>query len=219
MTPRKADRYDTTEAALDVLMHEHDAGDLNPTQERIVEVLQHNSDRLMSLISDLLDMSALDSGRMQITPSSIDLVDAVRRAVQSAQSAAEDHHHRLSIVASGTITVWADAARVEQVMSNLLSNAIKYTPGGGNIEVRVEGLEPFAVVSVTDNGIGITPAEQTGLFEKFYRTSSGRRTTGGTGLGLAIARSIVDLHGGSIHCDSDGEHGTTFTFTLPRRPL
>ena len=85
--------------------------------------------------------------------------------------------------------------------------------------MRVGAGAPFASVSVADNGIGIPPEEQGGLFEKFYRTSSGRRTTGGTGLGLAIARSIVDLHGGTIRCESDGEHGTTFTFTLPRRPL
>ncbi|MDO9445915.1 MAG: ATP-binding protein, partial [Dehalococcoidia bacterium] len=70
-----------------------------------------------------------------------------------------------------------------------------------------------------DNGIGIPAEEQRHLFEKFYRTSTGRRTTGGTGLGLTIARSIVDLHGGRIWCDSDGESGSTFTFTLPRRRI
>ena len=123
------------------------------------------------------------------------------------------------MVAPDEVIVWADPARIEQVLSNLLSNAIKYTPPGGEIELRVEDTQPFVSVSVADNGIGIPPEEQGGLFEKFYRTSSGRRTTGGTGLGLAIARSIVDLHGGAIRCDSDGQHGTTFTFTLPRRPL
>ena len=202
------------------LLHSHDAGGLNPTQERIVEVLLQNSDRLMSLISDLLDMSALDSGRMQITPAAADLVGMVSGAVRAARAAANDHDHQLRLVAPAEpVVVWADAARVEQVLSNLLSNAIKYTPPGGEIEVRVTPSAPFATVAVTDTGIGIQPEEQPGLFEKFYRTSSGRRTTGGTGLGLAIARSIVDLHGGTIRCDSDGEHGTTFTFTLPRRPL
>ncbi|MEI6136246.1 MAG: ATP-binding protein [Chloroflexota bacterium] len=202
------------------LLHSRDAGELNPTQDRIVEVLLQNSDRLMSLISDLLDMSALDSGRMQITPGTTDLVEIVRGAVRSSRAAAEEHQHQLRLILPGEpVSVWADAARMDQVLSNLLSNAIKYTPPGGEIEVRVGAGAPFASVSVADNGIGIPPEEQSGLFEKFYRTSSGRRTTGGTGLGLAIARSIVDLHGGTIRCDSDGEHGTTFTFTLPRRPL
>jgi signal transduction histidine kinase len=182
-------------------------------------VLRQNSDRLMSLISDLLDMSALDSGRMQINPASTDLVDIVERAVRGAQDGANDRHHRVRVVAPQNVVVWADAPRIEQVLSNLLSNAIKYTPPGGDIEVRVVESTPFASVSVADSGIGIPPEEQGALFEKFYRTSSGRRTTGGTGLGLAIARSIVELHGGGIRCDSDGEHGTTFTFTLPRRPL
>lgn len=201
------------------LLHEHDAGELNATQERIVQVLQQNSDRLMSLISDLLDMSALDSGRMQITPAATDLVEVVQRAVRTAGDAARDRGHRLHVDAPPSAVVWADAARIEQVLANLLSNAIKYTPPDGDIEVRVEDEGPFTSVSVIDSGIGIPPEEQGALFEKFYRTSSGRRTTGGTGLGLAIARSIVELHGGTIRCDSDGRHGTTFTFTLPRRPL
>ncbi|MFA7248214.1 MAG: ATP-binding protein [Dehalococcoidia bacterium] len=201
------------------LLHSRDAGELNATQERIVEVLLQNSDRLMSLISDLLDMSALDSGRMQMSPSSTDLVEIVEIAARGAHAAVEDHRHRLHITAPPVAMVWADPTRVEQVVSNLLSNAIKYTPPGGDIEVRVSDTMPFATVSVSDSGIGIPPEEQAGLFEKFYRTSSGRRTTGGTGLGLAIARSIVERHGGTIRCDSDGRHGTTFTFTLPRRPL
>ena len=204
------------------LLHGHDAGDLNATQERIVEVLRQNSERLMTLISDLLDMSALDSGRMQIVPTSVDLIEIVRRAVRGAADQARDRKHQLRVVLpedAVTVTVWADGPRVEQVLSNLLSNAIKYTPPGGDIEVRIEGNRAFASVAVADSGIGIPPEEQAGLFEKFYRTSAGRRTTGGTGLGLAIARSIVELHGGEIVCDSDGQTGTTFTFTLPRRPL
>ena len=201
------------------LLHEADAGALNPTQTRIVEVLQSNSERLMSLINDLLDMSALDSGRLQITPASVDLGEIVDTAVEHQRSAAEARQHAIQIEDAPGVLVWADPGRVGQVLSNLLSNAIKYTPPGGRITVRVQDTRPFATVSVIDSGIGIPPAEQAPLFEKFYRTSAGRRTTGGTGLGLAIARSIIDLHGGTIGCDSDGEHGTTFTFTLPRRPL
>jgi len=187
-----------------------------------VEVLRQNSERLMTLISDLLDMSALDSGRMQIVPASVDLIEIVRRAVRAAAAAAGERKHQLRLVLpedANTVMVWADAPRVEQVLSNLISNAIKYTPPSGEIEVRIEGGRAFASVAVADSGIGIPPEEQPGLFEKFYRTSAGRRTTGGTGLGLAIARSIVELHGGEIVCDSDGQTGTTFTFTLPRRPL
>ncbi|TAK75042.1 MAG: HAMP domain-containing protein [Dehalococcoidia bacterium] len=202
------------------LLFEGDAGALNSTQARIVEVLRNNADRLMSLITDLLDMSALDSGRMQISPTVIDIDGIVRGAVEDMRSAAQAKQHMLHVEAPPGLTVWADPVRAQQVLQNLVSNAIKYTPVGGVIEIHA-GEVPggFAEVSVTDNGIGIPPEEQMHLFEKFYRTNTGRRTTGGTGLGLAIARSIVDLHGGRIWCESDGRSGSRFAFTLPRRRL
>jgi signal transduction histidine kinase len=201
------------------LLHEGDAGVLNETQERVVEVLRNNADRLMALISDLLDMSALDSGRMQIVPSSIDLGEVVTAAVEAAQPAAAVKRHELTVTAPAGLIVYADRRRIEQVLSNLIGNAIKYTPPGGRIDVEAYEEQPFARVSVRDNGIGIPPEEQAHLFEKFYRTAEGRRTTGGTGLGLAIARSIIELHGGAISCESDGRDGSTFTFTLPRRRI
>ncbi len=198
------------------LLHEGDAGDLSATQRRIVEVLHANTDRLMVLINDLLDMSAIDSGRMQIQPAIVDVAEAVRAAVEDAQPAALAKQHQFTLAVPEAAPAWADRRRVVQVLANLLSNAIKYTPPGGTIQVSVRVDEPWVDVSVRDSGIGIPPEEQTHLFEKFYRTSQGRRTTGGTGLGLAIARSLVELHGGRIWCESDGHSGTTFTFTLPR---
>lgn len=102
------------------------------------------------------------------------------------------------------------------MLANLISNAVKYTPEGGHVTVRVVPSDPFAQVDVVDDGIGIPVAEQPQLFEKFFRTREGQRQSGGTGLGLAIARSIVELHGGEIWCESDGRSGSTFSFTLPR---
>ena len=200
------------------LLVERDAGALNSTQERIVEVLRNNADRLMSLITDLLDMSALDSGRMQINPSLIEMDSIVRGVMEDVQSGVLAKQHSLRVDVPASLPVWADSARAQQVLQDLVSNAIKYTPVGGVIEITARDVPGgFAEVSVTDNGIGIPPEEQTHLFEKFYRTTAGRRTTGGTGLGLAIARSIVDLHGGRIWCESDGRTGSRFVFTLPRR--
>lgn len=201
------------------LLNEGDAGALNDTQQRIVEVLHANTDRLMALISDLLDMSALDSGRMQIQPESIDIVTVVAEAVTDAQPTAQAKDHRLSARLPDDLLAFADRRRVLQVLANLVNNAVKYTPPGGNIEVSVEQREGSVEVRVRDNGIGIPVTEQTQLFEKFFRTSTGRRTTGGTGLGLAIARSLIELHGGSIWVESDGESGSTFAFTLPTRPI
>ncbi|MDA1010481.1 MAG: ATP-binding protein [Chloroflexi bacterium] len=201
------------------LLNEGDAGGLNDTQARIVEVLRSNTDRLMSLINDLLDMSAIDSGRMEIQPGDMDLVEIVTDAVEEARPAAETKDHHILLHSPGVAAVWADRRRVGQVVSNLISNAVKYTPPGGTIEVSVDVDEPWAQVSVRDTGIGISADDQRELFERFYRTSAGRRITGGTGLGLAIARSLIELHGGQIWVDSDGESGSTFAFTLPTRPI
>ncbi len=201
------------------LLNEGDAGELNSTQTRIVEVLNANADRLMMLINDLLDMSAIDSGRMQIAPAPVDLVEVARAALEEAQPAADAKQHQFRLDVPERAPAFADRKRVAQVLSNLVGNAIKYTPPGGVIAVSVQVADPWVRVSVRDSGIGIPPEEQHHLFEKFYRTSQGRRTTGGTGLGLAIARSLVELHGGAIWCESDGMTGTTFTFTLPSRPI
>lgn len=201
------------------LLNEGDAGGLTDTQARIVEVLRSNTDRLMSLINDLLDMSAIDSGRMEIQPEEADLVEIVTDVVEDARPAAEAKDHHLVLRAPEFAPVWADRRRVGQVVSNLISNAVKYTPPGGSLEVTVEVDGPWAQVSVRDTGIGISPADQEQLFQRFYRTSAGRRITGGTGLGLAIARSLVELHGGQIWVDSDGDGGSTFAFTLPTLPI
>ena len=201
------------------LLNEGDAGVLNDTQRRIVEVLHSNTDRLMALINDLLDMSALDSGRMQIQPEFIDIVELVTEAVEEAQPAALAKEHRLTAHVPEHLTVRADRKRIFQVLANLIGNAVKYTPPGGNLVVSVEVHDPWVEVRVQDNGIGIPPEEQAQLFEKFFRTVSGRCTTGGTGLGLAIARSLIELHGGRIWVESTGRDGSTFVFTLPARPI
>lgn len=202
------------------LLSEGDAGTLNSTQERIVEVLRNNSDRLLTLITELLDMSALDSGRMQINPALVELDDIVQGVLEDVQPGALAKQHVLRVEVPASRSVWADPLRVRQILQNLISNAIKYTPTGGVIELRAWELPGGdTAISVGDNGIGIPPEEQAHLFEKFYRTTAGRRATGGTGLGLAIARSLVELHGGRIWCESDGQSGSTFTFTLPRRQV
>jgi len=200
------------------LLFEGDAGTLNTTQERIIEVLRNNADRLMSLITDLLDMSALDSGRMQINPATVE-VDAIAQGViEDVLAAARAKQHSVRLDVPPALAVWADATRVRQILGNLVSNAIKYTPAGGTIEIGARETTGGVVeIAVRDNGIGIPAEEQAHLFEKFYRTSAGRRTTGGTGLGLAIARSLVELHGGRIWCESDGRGGSRFAFTLPQR--
>jgi signal transduction histidine kinase len=149
----------------------------------------------------------------------MDLAELVRDTIEAHGAEAEQHHIALASDLPGAgVEVWADRSRVRQVLQNLIHNAVKYTPTGGHVAVRVAATPDGARVDVTDDGIGIPPAEQERLFEKFYRTRAGQRQSGGTGLGLAIARSLVELHGGAIWCDSDGTSGSTFSFTLPRQP-
>jgi len=199
------------------LLHEPDAGSLNATQKRIVEVLQGNVARLMTLITDLLDMSALDSGRMEIEPELIDLRNVVGESAEAARPSADAKGITISTqLPSEPTTAWADASRIAQVLANLLSNAVKYTPGGGHVTLRVAEDVDGVRVEVSDTGIGVAAEDLERVFEKFFRTAAGRRATGGTGLGLAIARSIVERHGGRIWCESAG-NGSTFTFVLPAR--
>ena len=200
------------------LLTEEAAGDLTPTQHRITDVLHNNSDRLLRLINDLLDMSALDSGRVRVHEMPFRLESVIEEVLPNYAHEASEREIVIAVEPSAAaVTVWADRARIEQVLSNLIDNAMKYTPSGGHITIRVVPGDPLVLVQVEDNGISILPSEQPLLFQKFQRTTAGERQSGGTGLGLglAIARSIVELHGGKIWCESDGRSGSTFSFTLP----
>lgn len=198
------------------LLTEQGAGELTPTQRRITEVLHNNSDRLLRLINDLLDMSALDSGRMRVHEMPVEMAKLLDEVLANYQHEAEDREITLTLEApEEPIVVWADQARLGQVLANLMDNAMKYTPSGGHVTLRIVPGTPNVLVQVQDNGIGILPSEQPLLFQKFQRTRAGERQSGGTGLGLAIARSIVELHGGKIWCESDGRSGSTFSFTIP----
>ena len=142
------------------LLFEGDAGALNSTQNRIVEVLRNNADRLMALITELLDMSALDSGRMQINPARVEVDSIVRGVIDDVRATAHAKQHSLRVDVPTALTVWADAARAQQVLQNLVGNAIKYTPIGGVIEVQArEVAGGFVELSVSDNGIGIPPED------------------------------------------------------------
>lgn len=200
------------------LLGDGSIGTLTATQRRLLDMLQQNSARLLTLINDLLDLSALDTGRVEVAPQSINLTGVAAGVIEEHRAAAAAKQLLLAVEHDeARVDAWADRDRVRQVLSNLLSNAIKYTPEGGHVRVAVRTRDDrTAEVAVADDGIGIPPGEQAPLFERFYRTRAGRRLSGGTGLGLAIARSIVELHGGMIWCESDGQRGSTFTFTLPR---
>ncbi|GAC1476674.1 MAG: response regulator [Ktedonobacterales bacterium] len=202
------------------LLLDGDAGDVNEEQQEYLEIVRNNSDRLVALINDLLDVSRIESGKIELQRAAVDLAHLIESTVSSLRPQIDAKGQHLSLdLAPALPTIMGDANRVTQILTNLLSNAYKYTPREGNITVSAHGEQGCVRVAVRDTGIGLSPEEQAQLFTKFYRAQN--RTTqevGGTGLGLTITRSLVEMHGGAITVTSAPGMGSTFSFTLPTAP-
>jgi PAS domain S-box-containing protein len=199
------------------LILDGDAGEISETQREFLMIVKQNTDRLVTLINDLLDLSRIESGKVQIRKEPLALDEIIRNVVTDFKTLLTEKAHKLIVeVADNLPILIGDRDRIGQVLTNLLSNAIKYTPNGGQIKIKAEIDNQYAKVSVSDNGIGIAPEDQAKLFQKFYRVdSSFTREHSGTGLGLAIVKTIVELHGGSVAVESKPGKGSTFSFTLP----
>jgi signal transduction histidine kinase len=178
--------------------------------------IERNANAQKQLVDDLLDVSAIVSGRLRLQPREIDLAEVVQGAVDSVRLSLDARHHRLEQQID-PVRIIGDADRLRQVMWNLLSNAVKFTPDGGEVMVRVEHLGHAARISVRDSGRGIGPEFLPHVFEPFRQADSSiTRTSGGLGLGLALVRHLVEAHGGSVSVWSAGaRQGTTFVVTLP----
>jgi signal transduction histidine kinase len=192
-------------------------GDLNEKQDDYLKDIHSSGKHLLSLINDILDLSKIEAGRMELEPSSVDAAAAVSNALTLVRERAQ--RHAIALVqdvdpALGTIIV--DERKFKQILLNLLSNAVKFTPDGGRIEVTARRANGVAEIAVRDSGIGIAPEDQAAVFEEFRQV--GRDYTKkqeGTGLGLALTRRFVELHGGRIWLESAPGQGATFTFTIP----
>jgi signal transduction histidine kinase len=194
-------------------------GSLLPDQLEMLNKTRENGRRLLDLANNLLDISRIEDGKLVIAPQALDVMDAVRRAMEVIKPLADQKHIAVIIGEPGTAPqVYADPRRVDQILVNLLSNAIKYTPDTGSVVVTAQGDGDanMAKISVADNGIGI-PAELLDLvFDRFVRAERADLSdTMGTGLGLSIAKGLVEAQGGEIWVDSVERYGTVFTFTLP----
>jgi signal transduction histidine kinase len=199
------------------LLREGDAGDLSNEQMDFLTIVATNTDRLVALINDLLDISRIESGKVELTRTELDLRQSIQTAAATLRPLIEAKQQRLALDVPDHLVVSADADRVTQILTNLLSNAHKYTPPDHDISIVAEPVTDGVRVDVTDTGIGLSRAEQAKLFNRFYRsTNQATRDTEGTGLGLAITRSLVELHGGTISVRSAPGRGSTFSFTLPR---
>jgi signal transduction histidine kinase len=180
-------------------------------------IVKKNADRLLGLINDLLDLSRMEAGKIDLHRTSLDLACLIPEVAGSLRPLIEAKRQRLRLDLGDALpAVWADADRVTQILTNLISNAHKYTLVEGSITVVARRDNGFVRVDVSDTGIGLSPEDQAQLFTKFFRVHDrSPQSSRGTGLGLVITRLLVELHGGRITLSSAPGQGSTFSFTLP----
>jgi len=198
----------------DVLL-ERMFGDLNSKQEEYVKEILDSGKHQLSLINDILDLSKVEAGRMELDLSEFSLHEHLTTTMTLLQEQAVRRGIRLELAVDPAVTtIAADRRKVKQIVLNLVANALKFTPDGGRVDVSARQLDDAVEVSVRDNGIGIAPEDQARIFEEFARARSNAHE--GTGLGLTLTQKFVTLHGGRIWLDSALGKGSAFTFTLPQ---
>jgi len=186
-------------------------------RKRFVEIIQEHAERLTRLTDDLLKLSSIEAGRMELELHTVNPVDLLKMCAESADFAAEKKQQTIQIDCPPNLpAIRGDSGRLRDVLQNLLDNAVQYTPPGGHIILSASKDGNEVVFTVADNGIGIPQAEQERIFERFYRVDEGRsREVGGTGLGLSIARHIAEAHGGRVWVESAIGQGSRFHFSVP----
>ena len=195
-------------------------GELNPKQEEYLQDIMTSGRHLLSLINDILDLSKVEAGRMELDLGQFDLPAALDNCRTLVRERAGRHGIALDLAVDERVgQIVADERKVRQVLLNLLSNAVKFTPEGGRVAIGAVRADGGVEIAVSDTGIGIAPEDQETIFEEFRQAGSDYvRKREGTGLGLALAKRFVELHGGRIWVKSEVGRGSTFTFTIPERP-
>ncbi len=193
-------------------------GPLNDKQNRYIIGIKDSSDRLARLIDDLLDLSVIEAGRLELRRGPFSPAALVRAVTDTLRPMAEEKLIRLKGSSTGAdLMAWADRDKITQVLTNLISNAIKFTPAGGevNVAIRRDGAG-WLQISVSDTGPGIAPEQADKIFDEFYQLRQpGEKKTGGVGLGLAISKKLVEMHDGKIWVQNGLGKGSIFSFTLP----
>ena len=192
-------------------------GKINNKQRQCLEDILNSGKHLLSLINDILDLSKVEAGKIDIRQESLRLADVVDDAVATVKTMLDDSRHEMAInIAEDLPPVYGDRNRLKQILLNLLSNAIKFTPDGGKLYLETNKKGNFCQVSMVDNGIGIRKEDQTCIFEPFTQLDAqpGERKQG-TGLGLALTRQLLELLGGKIWVESEYGKGSRFSFTIP----
>ncbi len=191
-------------------------GEINEKQAEYLRDILDSARHLLSLINDILDLSKIEAGRMELELSEFDLSGAVEHVLILVRERANRHGIELERELDPDLgAIRADERKVKQVLLNLLTNALKFTPAGGRVLVRARRLDHAAEISVADTGVGIATEDQAAVFEEFRQVGTMSKKVEGTGLGLAISRKFIELHGGRIWVTSEPGVGSTFAFTLP----
>jgi signal transduction histidine kinase len=194
-------------------------GELNAKQAQYLTVIHSSGRHLLSLINDILDLSKVEAGRMELEVTSFDLGAAVQNTLTLVSDRAARHGVALATSVDERLgTIQADERKLKQILLNLLSNAIKFTAAGGRVQLTAIPSDGHVEISVSDTGIGIASEDQEAIFEAFRQVGADyARKREGTGLGLALVKRLVELHGGDMWVKSEVGKGSTFTFTLPVR--
>ena len=198
------------------VLREGMVGEVNAKQSEYLDDILSSGNHLLSLINDVLDLSKVEAGQVELELAPFSLQEALERGVVMVRERATRDGVTITLAPPAQVELVAgDERRVRQVIFNLLSNAVKFTPAGGSVDVSACQVNGEVRVSVCDTGPGIAPGDQERIFEEFQQTEAGLEQREGTGLGLALSKRLVELHGGRIWVESEPGAGSTFTFTLP----
>ena len=198
------------------VLREEMFGEVNEKQKEYLDDILSSGNHLLSLINDVLDLSKVEAGQIELEVAPFSLRDALERGVVMVRERASKDGVRLALATEQEVdVVEGDERRIRQVIFNLLSNAVKFTPAGGSVDVSAAKVNGEVRVAVADTGPGLAPEDHERIFEEFQQTETGIEQREGTGLGLALSKRFVELHGGRIWVDSELGKGSTFVFTLP----
>ena len=193
-------------------------GEVNEKQKEYLDDILSSGNHLLSLINDVLDLSKVEAGQIELEVAQFSMQDALERGVVMVRGRATNDGVSIALAPySGVDLVEGDERRISQVIFNLLSNAVKFTPPGGTVDVRAGQVDGEVRVAVADTGPGVAPEDHKRIFEEFQQTAAGVEQREGTGLGLALSKRLIELHGGRIWVDSELGKGSTFVFALPAR--